>query len=383
MSSAPRIAIIGSGIVGLSSALHLAQSGCEVSTFDGNKESSEASWAAAGMLAPHNEADETTPLWKLCSKSLELWPAFAQSFASAEALDLHFNGSWIPCFNHEERRAHEQKMKHFQAEGVDFQWLEPGVVLGQESAINPNVLGAYAVEGGHVDPRKVCAELVRACQGLGVHCHYQTQVKSIEDGQLTLMNGTTETFDHIVLAAGAWTPQLAELTGLKLEGEPVKGQMLRFEAHPEIRLTRFLHCELAYAVQRRDGSVVIGSTMEYTGFDKQENEQSISKLVAGARQLLPYLNTCDVQETWTGLRPKLEGGTPLFKRIHSKLTLATGHFRNGVLLTPISGQIVRDLVLKGASELLESTLGSVQRTHHLNPKKNSYSNQNLNQESNS
>jgi glycine oxidase len=347
------VAIIGSGIIGLSCAWRLAQAGCKVSTFDGNRESQEASWTAAGMLAPHNEAKVPDALWSLCSTSLERWPKFVDDLSqSPKELDYHRNGSFIPVFNDSEKLECEPKIKAFAQKGVQIQWLDSHECVSKEPALsNHELLGAYHLDGGHVDPRRVCHVLRERCKSLGVQLHFETHVEHLSEGHITCKGGKPQKFDHVILAAGAWTPSLASITGIKLQGQPVKGQMIRFAPNDGPRLSGFIHCEHAYAVQRQDGSLVIGSTMEYTNFDKRENQTSIEHLVSGARRLMPHLKQVPLSETWTGLRPKLNGGYPLFENVSSKLTIATGHFRNGILLAPVSADIIVDLVLKKSSPL--------------------------------
>jgi glycine oxidase len=340
------VAIIGSGIVGLACAQRLALEGCRVTTFDGNKESREASWAAAGMLAPHNEAQEPNELWQLCYASLKAWPNFIASIGvSSESLDFHLHGCAIPIFNDEEKLDLQAKIKNFMTAHIPFEWIDALECRRREPALSHELSGAYFVEGGHVDPRAVWQALRQQCSALGVNLFFDNAVSKFEGPNLWDSHGTLFHFDHLILAAGAWTPKLAELTGLKLAGVPVKGQMLRFTPHPITHLNGFVHCEHAYAVQRKDGSTVIGSTMEMKGFDRSDNPESIDKLIKGAHKICPHLKECELSETWTGLRPKLGDGSPYIKKVNQHLTVATGHFRNGILLTPITAEKVASCVL--------------------------------------
>lgn len=345
------LAIIGSGIVGLTSAWRCAEAGCKVTTFDGNRESKEASWTAAGMLAPHNEANDASELWKLCHSSLQRWQSIPNELGiSPRDLDLHHKGSLIPIFHEEERVSLEHKITSLTREGVDFEWITPNELQTKEPALSGDLLGAYSLEGGHVDPRKACWQLQKKCRSLGVQQHFETSIVNIklsEHGcvELSLNNGEKHSYDHVLIASGAWTPFLANMTGIELQGEPVKGQMIRFEHHGGTALNKFIHCEHAYAVPRSDGSVVVGSTMENCGFDKSDNQTSIEQLKQGATRLMPQLKDIKLSETWTGLRPKLKDGLPLFQKFSKQLTVASGHFRNGILLAPITGEIVRDIIL--------------------------------------
>lgn len=345
------VAVIGSGIIGLSCAWRLSQAGCQVTTFDGNRESQEASWTAAGMLAPHNEAKQPDALWSLCHESLLLWPEFQEELCDGpvkSSLDFHHHHSLIPCFSEAEKRQLHQKVEALKPHGVEFEWIDTAELLHREQQLSEQLIGAYRVAGGVVDPRKVCSALSLRCRELGVKTHFNTKVIGIDQQTIQLENGSTQHFDHIVLAAGAWTPQLAAWTGLQLQGQPVKGQMIRFQADRPKLTSHFIHSEHAYIVQRQDHSLVVGSTMENSGFDKADNPDAIKKLQQGALQLIPSLQQAHVSETWTGLRPKLRDGLPLFQRVNQHLTITSGHFRNGILLTPISAKLVTELVMDKA-----------------------------------
>ena len=345
-----KIAIVGSGIVGMACAWRLSRSKAKVHVFDGNTESHEASWAAAGMLAPHHEATGPTPLWELCRDSLQAWRKFpSQLDLAAHEIDLRFGGGWVPVFDEDVHRQLMKKRDWLREQGVQVQWLGRDAALELQPHFNSTILGALQIDGGHVDPRKVCKQLRIKGEKQGVKFHLGKKVIDLNQGELTLENGKKSTFDHVVLAAGAWTPGLARITGLDLKGLPVKGQMLRFAAHSSLSMGHFVHSEEAYAVQREDGSLVIGSTMEEDGFDRTDNPESIQRLTQGARRVFPCLEEVNVVETWTGLRPKLRGGQPFISKVNDYLTVATGHFRNGILLTPITAKLVESLVLKNGS----------------------------------
>jgi glycine oxidase len=167
-------------------------------------------------------------------------------------------------------------------------------------------------------------------------------VRSIAGGAVGLDDGTTLAADLVVLASGAWTPALAQLVGLDLPGEPVKGQMLRLAA-PDGLLHAFIHSPDLYLIARAGQGVVVGATMERAGFDLADDGAAVERLAAGARRLLPALAHAPVPETWTGLRPRLLHGRPVLARLDDTLVLATGHFRNGILLAPATADAVLDL----------------------------------------
>lgn len=342
-----KVAIIGGGIIGLASAAELSRVGCEVTIYDINKESKEASWAAAGMLAPHNEAKSDDALWHLCQQSYQYWPTFLERFNLCKnEIDYRSKGCLTPYFKHENIEELMNKKTLLNKEKEVVVKLTKKECLAIEPLISDNIEGCFYMEGAQVNPRHVCTLLRDFCLKSGVQFKMGVEVQKVKEGSLILNEVNSEHYDQVVIAAGAWTPQLSRLVDKKIKGEPVKGQMLCFEVPENFQLNSFIHSEHAYCVHRKDQGLVIGSTMEMTGFDKAENELSIEKLRDGAREVLPILNDCHVKETWTGLRPKLENGYPCIDRLNEFTVIATGHFRNGILLTPVTALAVKQLVLR-------------------------------------
>lgn len=327
-----RVAVVGGGIIGLACAWRLAQRGCRVTLYDAATEAREASWAAAGMLAPHHEWNEATPLWRLGSASLTRWSSFAAQLGGAEALDLHDTGGLLPALTAADERESETKRAFLRAQNLTCDFLDAAELARQEPALAP-CRSALRLPAGHVDPRRTTAALRHACSALGVELRYGTAITSL-----------TGLADRVVLASGAWTPALANLAGIDLPGEPVKGQLLRFGIAQRL-LRSFVHCHHAYLVPRADAGVVVGSTMVWSQFDKSEDDAAIKRLAENARTLLPALRDAPIVETWTGLRPRLASGLPLLARVRDDLVVATGHFRNGILLTPITADAVTELLL--------------------------------------
>lgn len=339
-----RVVIIGGGIIGLACAWRLAQRGLQVTICDANSESREASWAAAGMLAPHNEAKDANDLWALCCASYKQWPYFIQDLGVDQSeLDFREHGSLEPLLHGDDGSELEAKAARLSAAGADLRWLNAAEVQALEPQLSTETTRALWMQGAHVDPRRACLLLRQRCQELGVELRYHQSITAIEDDAVVLNSGERLAAEQIVLAAGAWTPALSTLVGIDIQGEPVKGQMLAFHTEAPL-LQHFIHCRHAYLVERRGTGIVVGSTMEYSGFDRSDSQAAIAHLAAGAQHLLPALKHCPLAETWTGLRPKLNGGLPLLKRIRPNLCIATGHFRNGILLTPMTASIMEALV---------------------------------------
>jgi len=339
-----RVIVVGGGVIGLACAWELAAAGAVVTVLDAAPEAREASWAAAGMLAPHHECVGDSPLWQLGVASLRRWPAFAAAVAGDPArLDHRDAGGWTPAVDAAERAALRHRRDLLAGLGIDACWIEPGELRAREPALAGDGHGALLLPGGHVDPRRLLTVLHDACRISGVDVRYGVAATAIAaDGVVAA--GTHLAADTVVLASGAWTPALARLSGLALPGEPVKGQLLRLHAADGL-LHAFVHHHHAYLVPRAGAGVVVGATMVDSGFDKAEDAAAIAALAAGARRLVPALADAPIVETWTGLRPRLAGGLPVIARAPSGVIVATGHFRNGILLTPITAAAVAALAL--------------------------------------
>lgn len=348
MNSAPTdIAVVGGGVIGLAVAWRLARDGYAVTVLDAAPEAREASWAAAGMLAPHNEAIAADDLWALGVDSLARWPAFAAELGGAEAVDLREDGGLVPSLGPGDDHALAERLAFLTRAGVPARRLDRAALAAAEPSLAPCVGSALAVPGGRVDPRRLARALVAACERAGVLLRYRTRVERIAPGVIDLSGAAPLRCDQTVLASGAWTPELARVSGIELSGEPVKGQLARLEA-PDGLLRRFIHSHHAYLVPRAGAGVVVGSTMVSAGFDKSEDPHAVADLVARARALVPALARAEVVETWTGLRPRLHGGRPLICRARSGVVVATGHFRNGILLAPVTAEAVSALIRGGS-----------------------------------
>ena len=336
-----RVAVVGGGIIGLACAWRLAQDGHAVVVLDAAPEAREASWAAAGMLAPHNEASACDASWRLGCASLAGWPAFIAGLGiDAATVDYRERGCLVPVVDADDAEAVSSRAAMLSEAGVACTWLDRAALASRAPALAAE--RALLLPGAQVHPRLMTMVLRDHCARSGVELRYGEPVKQVGDGMVQTSRAAISV-DTTVIASGAWTPALAAATAVPLAGEPVKGQMLRFAESP-LTLDAFIHCRHAYCVKRADQGVVVGSTMVWSGFDKTEDTAAIAQLAAGARRLLPALADVPIAETWTGLRPRLAEGRPLVAQVRDGLVIATGHFRNGILLTPITAEGVRALV---------------------------------------
>ena len=347
------IAVIGAGVVGCAIAHELASRGARVSVFERRGVARGASWASAGVLAPWIEAHEQGPLLEMCARSLALWDAFVERVRRDGAAPFEYArpGTLEAAFTDAQAASLARTASALGAAGVSAAWLDAAAARALEPALNPRVLGALRIDGhGFAEMPALVDALALAARMRGAAVHAPVDVTKIEPapgGQVRLHTsaGAPAAFDHVVIAGGSWVNRLkAGGTPVK----PIKGQLLRlrFDAPPA---TRVLWSEGCYMVPWRDGTLLVGATMEDVGFDERPTPAGIASLMAAAAELMPATAGATFVDARAGLRPSISGGgvphigpSPSFANV----TLAAGHFRNGVLLAPLTAQLVSDQVLE-------------------------------------
>ena len=353
----PDVIIVGGGVIGCSIALRLAQAGLNTLIIEKSFLGAEASTAAAGMLAPQLESEHPSPFTDLCIKSRSLYPAFAEELRHLTGRDV----GYLPCgafhlaFAEEELRKQAEKSKWQLAQGYRNKSITRRELLEAQPQSSDACLGAlHFPDEGQVDPRLLMEALVDAVGRAGV----STRVGEV---QALLQQGTRCTgveVDHaplyaaaVVVAAGAWSSCIAH-TGLSAAAvAPLRGQMALLEM-PERPFTAILASNKGYVVPRGGATskVLAGSTMEFAQFEKRLTAGGLSSILRMAIELSPKLAFASVVNTWVGLRPTTPDHLPILGSGPIEgLLFATGHHRNGVLLAPITAEIVADIIVKRIS----------------------------------
>ncbi|MDX3102369.1 FAD-dependent oxidoreductase [Nonomuraea angiospora] len=363
--------IVGGGVVGLSLAWRLAREGRPVTLVD-PAPASGASHAAAGMLAPVSEVTYTeVPLLRLGVASLRRWPGFAAELAAdaglpgAEALDLRSEGTLDVAFGADDLAALDELAAYLEKLELPVQRLTGRECRRLEPMLAPSVRGGLLAAGDSwVDPRRVTAALLAALDRRGVRLVRARVAELLRDGgqvtggqvtggqvtggQVTGVrleppgddDGRAELrADRVILAAGAWSAGLAEVPV-----RPVKGQIMRLRS-PQPLLTRCVrgtvHGTPVYLVPRGDGELVVGATQEEMGFDTRVTAGGLYELLRDARELVPGITELEVSDVVAGLRPGTPDNLPLIGPSGTPgLALATGHHRGGVLLAPLTADIL-------------------------------------------
>lgn len=337
------VVVVGGGAIGLASAWRLASAGLAVTLVD-PAPGSGASGVAAGMLAPVTEARiGEEELLQLGVASLELWPDFAASVEAASDRSVGFrtDGTLVVAYDADDRAALVDLVDRQRSLGLDVEDLSARDLRAAEPALAPSVRrGALAARERSVDPQALVAALLVAAERAGVT--FVRQPARRVDAGVTLDDGTTLAAPRVVLAAGAWSGDLADVPV-----RPVKGQVLTLRPRPGDDLLRhvvraYVRGSVVYLVPRDDGRIVCGATVEERGWDATPTAGAAYELLRDVLTLFPGLDDAELVGTTVGFRPGTPDDLP---RIGPSpdvdgLFLATGHYRNGILLTPLTADRV-------------------------------------------
>lgn len=353
----PRVAIIGGGVIGLSIGWRLASAGCPVDIFEAQAAGRAASWAAAGMLAASLEAEpQEEALLALTRASLAQWPEFARAVEAASGLPVGYrtDGTIAVAATRDDAERLRFNVEFQRGLGLAVQWLSGSGVRAREPHLSPNIVaGAYCAGDHQVDNRELVVALRSAFLRAGGRLHeHRPAAVAIEGACVRGVTNNAEVWpaDIVVLAAGAWSAEVAGLpAAVRLPVRPVKGQMAMLRMPPERPLLRHVVWgPKAYLVPRRDGRLLVGATVEERGFDTTVTAGGVYALLDAAWRTLPGLEDLPMVETWAGSRPGSRDDAPILGACAiDGLILATGHYRNGILLTPITAAAIAELVLTG------------------------------------
>lgn len=356
--------VIGGGIAGLTTAWKAASLG-PVELFDADT-SRSASWVAGGMLAPVSEVSFTEePLLRLDLAARDQWHEFAAEVEAASGISIGFRteGTLQVAFNVDDLRELE-RLRDFQLElGLAVRALTRDEVRELEPHLSPHIVGGTLVESDYsVDNRSLVRALREACHKAGVTFHHSDVSDVVFDGSKAIgvsHKGGQSLADAIVIANGSWASFLHD----EVDVRPVKGEIVRVLA-PEIFGPVLSHTVRAivrgvpiYLVPRRDGEIVIGATQLEVGYSTDVTVNGVYQLLRDARELLPVISECSIKDISAGLRPGTTDNGPLLGALtkYPNLFIASGHFRNGILLSSITGPVM--LAHLSGSEIPEYARG--------------------------
>lgn len=346
------VVVVGAGIIGCGVAYELARRGARVRVVDRREVGQGATQASAGVLAPYLAAHQDTPLIGLGVRSLALYDEFVASVVEDSGSTVQYarTGTLEVAMDEASLSRLSSIGRRCEADGVEAELLDATAVHAAEDQLGEGVIGGLLVRShGFVGASDLAGALRRAAGAHGVSFLTSTTVSKIftKEGGLIVETSTESlSCDRVVLSAGSWSGQV-ELDGAEvMPVHPVRGQLL-YLGWPTNQLSRVLWGAECYLVPWRDGSVLAGATVEDVGFDERATVAGVQKLLRAAREIAPAAGESWFKSVRVGLRPGTPDELPivgLSSRMPG-LVYATGHYRNGILLTPLTAALVADLVL--------------------------------------
>jgi glycine oxidase len=351
--SSSDVVVVGAGAVGLAVAWRAAQHGLRVTVLErADRPGAETSAVAAGMLAPISETIATElPLMRLGMESVIIYPQFVEELQEATAMDPGYLrcGTLLAARDGDEAASLARELELRQALGLTVHRLLASEARRLEPALAPTLRLALEIPDDHaIDPRKLTAALAQALIATGGELRLGAPVNGVTTSGdrvtgVRLDDGSELPADNVVVAAGPWSSALDGIPdGAKIPVHPIKGQILRLHdpAGPGM-LTRVLRMTGGYLVPRGDGRYVLGATMEERGFDTTVTGGGVYDLLRNAFELLPSVTELVIDELSAGLRPATPDNMPaLGPGAIRGLHWAVGHYRHGILLTPITAELV-------------------------------------------
>lgn len=348
--------IAGGGLIGSAIALELAQAGLSVAVFEKGEPGREASWASAGILSPAPETPGMIPIVPLAKASMGLYPEFVANVEEISGQNVGFRpfGTMDALFSRDAKRDLSTLIALHHGLGLKAEPLRPEDARELEPALSPEVeAAALRPDEASIDNRALTQAILHAARKSGAEIFPNHAVEAIwREGNrcagLKLRNETVAA-KWTIIASGCFSASI-EGVATYAPVRPAKGQMVSLRAvetgtRAELKIRRVLWSEKIYLVPRNDGRILAGATVEYVGFDKHVTAGAVEKILSDAIELAPGLANARIEETWAGLRPDSPDHLPIVGPTDLEgLLIATGHFRSGVLLTPITARLIREWI---------------------------------------
>jgi glycine oxidase len=351
------VVVLGGGIIGAAIAEELSRRGQRVALLERGTIGCEASTAAAGILSSQTDIPTPGPFFDLCQASHRIYPAWVRRLEKVSGIrtGYHRDGILHITFTDAQTRAMQRLIDWQRRRGLAAERWSPAEVVRREPAVNPaHQAGFFFGAEAQVDNAQVMRALAAACRAAGVQVHEHTTVRGLIRKGGAAAGARTDRGEFrapvVVDSLGSWSG--VPPAGLpKLPVIPARGQILAFDA-PKRLFRHVVMAEPAYGVQRRDGRLLVGSTIEFGQFERAVTPEGMRAILNGfARLVRPeVLTQCALRASWAGLRPYSRVDVPLLGRAAlDGLFIAAGHFRHGILLAPVTARTISDLILTSRS----------------------------------
>jgi glycine oxidase len=355
--------VIGAGVIGCAVAWRLGQAGMRVVVVERGRVGGEASHAAAGMLAPLVEADREDEFFNLTAASLATYADFARELKASSGVDVEYRDEGTLCLalTENDEQELERRWQRLHEAGLNVRRLNAGCALKLEPLLNQTLRFALKFPGDHqVDNRRLMTALHGAARNAGIEFLTHTEARELLTENVagrSRVSGVLTARGEIhartvVIAAGSWSSLLRCDEAQRFEVEPARGQMAALEM-PAPAARHVIYSRRGYLVPRLGGYLIAGSTIERAGYDKRVTAGGMASVINNAIEIMPCVADQAVIETWAGLRPRAPDDLPILgpdPRVEG-LIYATGHYRNGILLAPITARAIGELVVKGESSI--------------------------------
>ncbi|MDX2053840.1 MAG: glycine oxidase ThiO [Polyangiaceae bacterium] len=355
----PNVVIIGGGVVGCAAAWRLAKKGAQVTVLERSIPGAEASSAAAGILGAQVESHHPGPMAELSLKSRSYFSNWARDLLRETGVDIGYREGGVirAAFSDKEGKKSQKEAVWQRKLGLKVAILRKRDLLQLEPELSPTLVAGLHYEGdARIDPVLFSRALHLAAQRAGVRFVSGAPVRTIceAEGKVTgvsLEDGQAVSANVVVVAAGSWTSQIGGLGIASDSVRPARGQIVEL-LHPERLLQRIVFGPNCYVVPRDDGRLLVGSTLEFAGYHKAVTAGAVAQLLTAAIALVPRVKDATLSQTWSNFRPFTEDELPLLgKGAIQGLVFASGHYRNGILLAPVSAEAVVSLVFGGKAPL--------------------------------
>ncbi|TDL30880.1 glycine oxidase ThiO [Jeotgalibacillus sp. S-D1] len=347
----PDVLIVGAGVIGSSIAYELTKRGARVVLADQGQAGKKASSAAAGMLGAQAEIDPASSLYSFAQSSKNQFPLLHKELKEQTGIDIELVQKGMIKLSRSEEEAKQLK-KHLSLlpEQEQVSWVEAEEIASYEPALSTvHTGGMWIPKDGHINAPMLSTAYTHGASNLGAKLLEYTQIESflVENGKLTgVMTNTGPIYcDHVVVAGGAWSARLLKEAGVSLEAYPVKGECFSVTMNQPL-LQSTIFTEGCYIVPKKAGRLLVGATETAHTFNEKVTAKGIAYLMERAIELVPALQDAHWEKAWAGIRPQTIDALP-YMDVHprySNLWIATGHYRNGILLSQATGTFMADLI---------------------------------------
>jgi len=354
---AESVLVMGGGIIGLACAFEAAGLGCRVTVIEAGTPGGQASGAAAGMLAPYSEnPDQPDDFFRLCLASLHRYPEWLARVeeASGDVVEWQPSGSLNIVYHDADIEPLRTRMDWHNRFGAGAELVDGAALRGLEPMLSHDVRAAIRYPGeSHVYAPALVAALERACAAVGVRIVQQAGATVHVEPRSSSVEVRTErqgsfAADRLVVCAGAWSGAFEAWFGLPIPVHPIRGQICAYPV-PVGTVRHIVVSSQAYWTAKGNGTLVCGASEDVAGFDDSVTERGIGRLVRWGPRAFPMLQDLPVTHRWAGLRPATRDGLPLIGKLASapNVIIAAGHYRNGILLAPVTAASVAALLQGG------------------------------------